>query len=272
MKKLIQLILLIVLVNSSLNCVYAQQQEQQSNKEMQWQIKTLQEQQKCLKFMVENNNAIMSIVIAMIVASIGIVFPFMINKKNEKQLNKKLEDYDNKIKQIQDAINKDKTEAKEAANLAQSSQYSNEALQEKDINKKIELYTKAIMLNPKHATAYINRGNAYINKENFNLAINDYKQAMKINPDLNLIVYNCIGVVYMKSNKLKEAINYFTTSISLSHNYPTPYENRARCYNTLAEKETDTTKKEEYLRLAKADEDMVKRLNENDITNNNNII
>ena len=45
--------------------------------------------------------------------------------------------------------------------------------------------TEAIKLNPDFATPYYVRGNAYTQKGNYDLAINDYTQAIKLNPNDN---------------------------------------------------------------------------------------
>ena len=47
----------------------------------------------------------------------------------------------------------------------------------------IDNYTSAIKINPDYAKAYNNRGSAYANLENYKAAIADYTSAIRINPD-----------------------------------------------------------------------------------------
>jgi len=52
-----------------------------------------------------------------------------------------------------------------------------------EVERAIEDYTQAIDLNPKFADAYIKRGLAYTKKGEFDKAIADYTKAIELNPD-----------------------------------------------------------------------------------------
>jgi tetratricopeptide (TPR) repeat protein len=52
-----------------------------------------------------------------------------------------------------------------------------------DYNEAIEDYTQAIALNPQFAEAYFRRGNAYLNRNEEKKALRDYKQALRLAPD-----------------------------------------------------------------------------------------
>ena len=47
----------------------------------------------------------------------------------------------------------------------------------------IDNYTRAIKIDPDYSTAYYNRGNTYKELENYKNAIADYTRAIKIDPD-----------------------------------------------------------------------------------------
>ena len=51
-----------------------------------------------------------------------------------------------------------------------------------DYEQAIQDYDQAIRLNPGHATAFSNRGVAYANKKDYDRAIQDYDQAIRLNP------------------------------------------------------------------------------------------
>ncbi|MFK0734953.1 MAG: tetratricopeptide repeat protein, partial [Gloeotrichia echinulata HAB0833] len=53
-----------------------------------------------------------------------------------------------------------------------------------DIKGAIEDYNQALKINPNDAQAYNNRGGARVNSGDFKGAIEDFNQALKINPNL----------------------------------------------------------------------------------------
>ncbi len=55
-----------------------------------------------------------------------------------------------------------------------------------DYDRAIADYTQAIKLDPKHAYAYYNRGVAYKNLGQTNRAIQEYRRALELDPDLQL--------------------------------------------------------------------------------------
>ena len=52
-----------------------------------------------------------------------------------------------------------------------------------DYDKAISEYTEAIRLNPKYVEAYNNRGYAYMGKKEYDKAIEDFEAALRIKPD-----------------------------------------------------------------------------------------
>lgn len=63
--------------------------------------------------------------------------------------------------------------------------------------KAIEDYTQAIRIKPDYADAYFLRGNAYYNLHQYGKAIEDYSQAIRIQPDA-AIAYEMRGSCYLK--------------------------------------------------------------------------
>ena len=69
-------------------------------------------------------------------------------------------------------------------------------------------FTKAIALNPNYALAYNNRGNAYGRKGDYDRAIADFGRAIKLNPK-DADAYNNRGLAYDdKGNKEKAIADY----------------------------------------------------------------
>ncbi|MBR1646692.1 MAG: tetratricopeptide repeat protein, partial [Selenomonadaceae bacterium] len=86
-------------------------------------------------------------------------------------------------------------------------------------------FTKAIELNPNNATAYGNRGDVYRLTGNQNAALDDYSKAIKLAPN-NAIFYNNRGITYFNLKNYEYAIADFTEAIKLNPNNATAYGNR----------------------------------------------
>lgn len=107
-------------------------------------------------------------------------------------------------------------------------QYYQEALQEKDVKKQIELYTKAINKAPKFISAYHRRGDAYKEQGKIKKALADYNEIVKLAPK-DPFKYYARGLAYMDMKDYVAAKNDFTSAIKLNGKYSGFYYNRALC-------------------------------------------
>lgn len=82
-------------------------------------------------------------------------------------------------------------------------------IQKGEYEKAIEDCTKAVELNPAHANAYINRGIAYDKKGNHDLAIKDYTKVLELELN-NLFAYHNRGIAYINKNDHDKALEDFT--------------------------------------------------------------
>jgi tetratricopeptide (TPR) repeat protein len=101
------------------------------------------------------------------------------------------------------------------------------------------------------AVAYNNRGNAYAAKRDYDRAIQDFDQSIKLNPTYTKPLNNR-GVAYLKKGEYDLAIKAFDQAIRLNPNYGEAFANRAGAY----------LKKNEYDRAAR-DYDEAVRLEPN---------
>ena len=85
---------------------------------------------------------------------------------------------------------------------------------------------EAIRLNPKLAVAYSNRGRAYRGKGDHDRAIADYTTAIKLDPKPGA-TYNNRGLVYEDMNDYDRALADYERSIKLDPKYGYAYSNRA---------------------------------------------
>jgi len=115
---------------------------------------------------------------------------------------------------------KDETIKYYEASIAKSKNYSDPYRQlahfysivQKDYPKAIELFQKAIQLNPYDYKAYARIGVAYRKNNNIEEAKNSHKKAIEINPD-SRIAYNNLGFLYLLEKDIESAIKNFKQAI-----------------------------------------------------------
>jgi tetratricopeptide (TPR) repeat protein len=95
----------------------------------------------------------------------------------------------------------------------------------------VTAYSKAIQLKP-HAWTYNNRGIAYADLKQYQLAIDDYNQSLAINPDYDL-AYNNRGAAYAGLKQYQLAIDDFNNAIAIDSNNADAYNNRGLAYAYL---------------------------------------
>ena len=89
----------------------------------------------------------------------------------------------------------------------------------------IDNYTSALKIDPDYADAYNNRGNVYENLEYYNEAIADYNSALKINPDYADAYYNR-GIAYDDLENYTAAIADYTSALRINPDDADAYSNR----------------------------------------------
>ena len=82
------------------------------------------------------------------------------------------------------------------------------------MDKAIEDHSKAIACNPDFAEAYLNRGQAYYDKNELDKAIADYDKAIQLNSEL-VEVYSQRGNAYRAKAELDRAIADYTEALKL---------------------------------------------------------
>ena len=92
--------------------------------------------------------------------------------------------------------------------------------------KKIELFTKALELNPKLAAAYEQRGLLYYFQGKYDKVIQDYHAYLDLAPE-KAEAYRMLGLGYLKNGDYEPAIAHFTRAIELEPQHPAGYAYRA---------------------------------------------
>ena len=103
--------------------------------------------------------------------------------------------------------------------------------------------------NPKVlAVIYNNRGSAYVAKEQYDLAIKDYDEAIKDDPGYAK-AFNNRGVAYQKKAEYDRAIQDFDAVIKLDPNYANAFANRVETYRKKGDYVSATKDFDEAIRV-----------------------
>ncbi|MBK1987338.1 tetratricopeptide repeat protein [Sphaerospermopsis aphanizomenoides BCCUSP55] len=104
----------------------------------------------------------------------------------------------------------------------------------KEYKQAINDYTQAIKLDPKNASYYSFRGNAYLKLKEYKQAIDDYTQAIKLEPK-NARYYVGRSQAYIQLKEYKQAIDDYTQAIKLDPKNAIYYALRGYPYFKLKE-------------------------------------
>jgi tetratricopeptide (TPR) repeat protein len=95
-------------------------------------------------------------------------------------------------------------------------------------------YSEYLKAHPRSASAYLERGISYSNKNDHDKALADYEQVIRLEPN-NTWAYNNSGVVRNKQKRWDEAIAAFDKAIELDPLNLLAYKNRAESYEAKGE-------------------------------------
>jgi tetratricopeptide (TPR) repeat protein len=117
-----------------------------------------------------------------------------------------------------------------------------------DFDRAIENFSEAIKLKPNFAAAYNNRGIAYYNKKDYDREIADYTQAIRLDPDYAPAYYNR-GIAYNNKGDYDRAIADCTQAIRLDPDYAKAYYNRGNAYYYKGDYDRAITDYDQAIRL-----------------------
>jgi tetratricopeptide (TPR) repeat protein len=98
-----------------------------------------------------------------------------------------------------------------------------------DYDHAVQDYNQAIHLNPNAEAAYYGRGYAYKKKGDFKRAIQDFDEAIQLNPNFERAYYDR-GNAYIDKDEYDRAIQDFDEAIRLNPNNANNYNNRGVAY------------------------------------------
>ena len=94
------------------------------------------------------------------------------------------------------------------------------------------MYQKALNTDAKFYKAYYNLANIYLAQEKYNLAIENYKHAAKLNQTNPYVYYN-LACAFLKQGKNKEARDALIKSVTIRNDIPEVHYNLAYVYRKL---------------------------------------
>jgi protein O-mannosyl-transferase len=109
-------------------------------------------------------------------------------------------------------------------------------------------FTRAIELDSNMRDAYKFRGSLYAQSGQLDLALKDLERCVTRYDSADVVSWNNLAMIYMRQNRLPEALTAFNKSIALNPASPLLYQGRAKVYELMGNMEqarTDATRAQE---------------------------
>jgi len=117
-----------------------------------------------------------------------------------------------------------------------------------DLDAQLSIMDDVVATYPDEAMAYMIRAIVYDNREEYDIAIDDYNTAIELAPDNSLLYYNR-GDTYRLMENWDSALDNFSTAIALDPDYIDAYQQRAFTYLEIGEFENAIDDLNTYIQL-----------------------
>jgi tetratricopeptide (TPR) repeat protein len=128
--------------------------------------------------------------------------------------------------------------------------------QEKNYDMAVEYYGEALKINAIDKEAYANRGNIYFDSKKFDLAFNDYKQALSIDSNYYTALDN-LGALYSMRGQFDSGLINLNHALTIKPDYVPAYRNRALTFMSLKRYENAINDFETCLKYQPDDPDIL---------------
>ena len=163
------------------------------------------------------------------------------------------------VKEFSKNEEKDREERKKNTSLTEWDyiREGNACFNNKEYEKALEAYAKALELDPEYVYAYNGRGNAYKALGEYEKAVSDYDRALELDPEY-VYAYNGRGNAYKALGKYEKAVSDYDRALELDPEYVYAYNGRGNAYKALGEYERAMS---DYDRALELDPEHVKAYN-----------
>jgi tetratricopeptide (TPR) repeat protein len=118
----------------------------------------------------------------------------------------------------------------------------------RDFDRAISDYSEALRLKPQYTEAHNNRGEAWRNKSEFDRAIADYDEAIRLNPGY-WIAFSNRGIAWRNKGDYNRAIADYSEAIRLNPQYAVAYNNRGIAWRNKGDHDRAIADYNEALRI-----------------------
>ena len=142
------------------------------------------------------------------------------------------------VKEFSKNEEKDREERKKNTSLTEWDyiREGNACFNNKEYEKALEAYAKALELDPEYVYAYNGRGNAYKALGEYEKAVSDYDRALELDPE-HVNAYNGRGNTYQALGEYEKAVSDYDRVLELDPEYVHAYNGRGNTYQALGEYE-----------------------------------
>jgi len=113
-------------------------------------------------------------------------------------------------------------------------------------------FNQALALTPDYAKAYNNRAYVYAKMGKYDQAIDDVNQALTVGPE-EAMFYDTRGYAYAGKGMLAEALKDFDLALGMDQTLETAYLHRAEVYDRTGEQDAAKMDYTAYIRFARED-------------------
>lgn len=165
-----------------------------------------------------------AIVVAVFSLFSGVVVPFVINseyrKRFEQEISNNRNDFENKISELNEKLSLFSSEYLQFKKDYRVATLFDEVSDIDDVNKRIELFSEILSIDPNNEKALLRRGIAYRSIGSFSDAIKDLHKLISINQN-SLAGYSNLGFTYFKAGDYPHASEQYSKALSINPVYST---------------------------------------------------
>ena len=142
------------------------------------------------------------------------------------------------VKEFSKNEEKDREERKKNTSLTEWDyiREGNACFNNKEYEKALEAYAKALELDPEYVYAYNGRGNTYKALGEYEKAVSDYDRALELDPE-HVYAYNGRGNAYKALGEYEKAVSDYDRALELDPEHVNAYNGRGNAYQALGEYE-----------------------------------